>query len=300
MTTATAQRTDRPAEVEEYRNELQATYRYLRLGIILLTLTLGFSVGMQIAADGGSVLPSVSAYYYTPARAVFVASLVAVGTCMVIHRGRSDTEDVLLNLAGYLAFFVAFVPTARVEATEGEAAAAIPPDFVAAVTNNTWAIFVVGLGAFAVELLVVPQRERNIDSRSSRVAFAVTVLAYLGLLAFFLLARQTFLEWGHGVAAIGLFICIVCVVGINGVALVRARRAAGATGAAPWLNRYTYGFLGMVLSAALVIGVVRPLLEQWIFVLEAALILQVLGFWITQTVERWTVPEPPQDHLVPG
>lgn len=289
-----------PSRATDYRNELQATYRYLRLAIILLTLMLGVSVAIQIATDGGAVLPSVSAYYYTPARGVFVASLVAVGTCMVIHRGRSDTEDVLLNLAGYLAFFVAFVPTAQEQVAEGQAEAAIPPDFVAAVTNNTWAILAVGLAAFVVELTVVPQRERNMSSRSARIAFAATILVYLGLAAFFLFARQAFFDWGHGVAAIGLFLCIVCVVGINGVALARALAERGKAGRHPMLNRYTYGFAGMVVSAVLIIFVVRPWMEQWIFVLEAALIAQFLGFWITQTIERWREPEPLQDTLVPG
>ena len=283
-----------------YRQELQSTYRYLRLAIILLTLLLFISVGLQIVADGWQVLPSVSAYYYTPARGVFVASLCAIGTCMVVHRGRSDLEDVLLNASGYLAFFVAFVPTPREGATAGSGNAVVPEDFVSAVTNNTSAILVVGLVAFVVEVLVVPQRERNTGSRGGRVALVGSAVAYLGLAGFFLFARQTFLDNGHGVAAIVLFLGIVGVVGVNGVAMARARAASGATGRGPLLNRYTYGFLGMVVSAVLIIVVVRPLVEQWIFVLEAALILQFLGFWITQTVERWEVPEPPQDTMVPG
>lgn len=285
---------------QRYRQELQSTYRYVRLSIILLTLLLFVSVCLQIVADGWQVLPSVSAYYYTPARGVFVASLCAVGTCMIIHRGRSDLEDVLLNFSGYLAFFVAFVPTAREEATAGTGNVVIPEDFVAAVVNNTTAILLVGLVAFVVEILVVPQRERNTGSRGGRVALVVSALAYLGLAAFFLFGRQTFLDVGHGVAAIVLFLGIVGVVGVNGVAMARARAAAGTGGRHPLLNRYTYGFLGMVVSAVLIIVVVRPLVEQWIFVLEAALILQFLGFWITQTVERWQVPEPPQDAMVPG
>ncbi|WP_156252047.1 hypothetical protein [Pseudactinotalea terrae] len=283
-----------------YRHELQATYRYLRLSIILLTGLLGIAVGLQILADGGSVLPSVSAYYYTPARAVFVASLCAVGACMVIHRGRSDLEDVLLNFSGYLAFFVAFVPTARKEAVEGQGTAVIPEDFVAAVINNTWAILIVGALAFVVEMVVLPQRERSTGTRGGKAALVASALAYVGLLLFFLLARQSFLDWGHGLAAIVLFIGIMGVVGVNGIAMARARQEAGHTKRTRWFNRYTYGFLGMLVSAILIVVAVRPFVEQWVFVLEAALIAQFLGFWITQTVERWTEPEPRQDALVPG
>lgn len=287
-------------ERASYRHELQATYRYLRLAIILLTMLLGTAVGLQIIADGGAVLPSVSAYYYTPARGVFVASLCAVGACMIIHRGRSDLEDVLLNFSGYLAFFVAFVPTAREDASAGEGNVVIPTDFVDAVINNTWAILVVGAVAFVVEMAVLPQRERSTHSRGGKAALVFSALAYLGLLLFFLLARQSFLDWGHGLAAIVLFLGIVGVVGVNGVAMARARQEAGHTRTTRWLNRYTYGFFGMILSALLIVVVVRPFLDQWIFVLEAALIAQFLGFWITQTVERWTAPERRQDALVPG
>jgi hypothetical protein len=285
-------------ERARYRHELQATYRYLRLSIILLTSLLGVAVGLQIIADGGTVLPSVSAYYYTPARGVFVASLCAVGACMVIHRGRSDLEDVLLNFSGYLAFFVAFVPTARTEAADG--VAVIPEDVVDAVINNTWAILVVGALAFVVEMVVLPQQERSTGTRGGRAALVISALAYVGLLLFFLVARQSFLDWGHGLAAIVLFVGIMGVVGVNGIAMARARQEAGHTKRTRWFNRYTYGFLGMLVSAILIVVAVRPFVEQWIFVLEAALIAQFLGFWITQTVERWTEPEPRQDALVPG
>ena len=77
-----------PSHRQGHLHELQATYRYLRLAIILLTALLLLSVALQIGADDGEVLASVSAYYYTPARDVFVASLCAIGTCLIIHRGR--------------------------------------------------------------------------------------------------------------------------------------------------------------------------------------------------------------------
>jgi hypothetical protein len=292
--------TDAPPPLHSYPHELQATYRYLRLSIIMLMMLLGTAVGLQIIADDGELLLSVSAYYYTPARGVFVASLCAVGACMIIHRGRSDLEDVLLNLSGYLAFFVAFVPTPRQQAVAGRGTAVIPADFVDAVINNTWAILIVGALAFVVEMAVLPQRERSTRTRGGKAALVASAVAYLGLLLFFLLARQSFLAWGHGLAAIVLFLGIVGVVGVNGIAMARARQEAGHSSRTCWLNRYTYGFLGMLGSALLIVLVVRPFVEQWVFVLEAALIAQFLGFWITQTVERWRQPQPRQDALVPG
>lgn len=284
-----------------HQHELQATYRYLRLAIILLTLLLGLSVGLQISADGGAVLLSVSAYYYTPARDVFVASLCAIGTCLIIHRGRSDTEDVLLNASGYLAFFVAFVPTAPVsDPAGGGVQTQVPPDFVAALTQNTWAILTVGLLGLILEVTLVPQRERQLGSSGAKGALVVTALAYLGLAGYFLIAREAFFDYGHGIAASILFLAIVGIVGVNGMALVRARAENGISRRGQWLNRYTFGFVAMIATAGLVLGPVRLLVDQWIFILEALLIVQFCAFWITQTVERWHAPVVRQDLLVPG
>jgi hypothetical protein len=56
-------------------------------------------------------LSSVSAYFYTPARSVFVAGLVGLGVCMLALRGMNLAEDIFLNIGGIFAFLVAFVPT---------------------------------------------------------------------------------------------------------------------------------------------------------------------------------------------
>lgn len=168
-----------------HAHEMQATFRYLRLAIILLTLLLGVGVGMQIAADGGAVLMSVSAYYFTGARDVFVASLCAIGACLIIHRGRSDTEDALLNLSGYLAFVVAFVPTTPAQAVydPGAQVAQVPiaPDVGASITQNTWAALAVGLVAFVLEMVLMPQRERRRHTRQGAVVRLAGAVGYLVL-----------------------------------------------------------------------------------------------------------------------
>ncbi|HLS16131.1 MAG TPA: hypothetical protein VK095_16610 [Beutenbergiaceae bacterium] len=291
----------RSARAVGHRHDMQATYRYLRLAIILLTLLLTLSVIVQIAADDGAVLRSVSAYYYTPARDVFVASLCAIGACMIIYRGRSDTEDVLLNLSGYLAFFVAFVPTspAHIEA-EPRSGAFIPENFITAATQNTWAVLAAGLAGFVIEIAALPQRERQRGSRSGIVVLVAGGVAYLGLAAYFLFARDSFFIHGHGVAAVLLFIGVVGVVGVNATAHARCRAEDGLTRRRQWANWYGVGFAGMLVTALVVLGPVRMLVPQWLFVLEAALIGQFLIFWIIQTVERWHAPTIRADALMPG
>lgn len=286
----------RVARDDQYASH--ATYRYLRLGIVLLGVLLFTGVAIQIVSDQGAVLPSVSAYYYTPARGVFVGSLTAIGACMIIYRGRSDTEDSLLNVSGYLAFFVAFVPTPRQEATGTDATTVFPVDLTAAVVNNSWSILIVGAIGFALQVVLAGQTPGRPWHRNP--ALMLSVGAYLGLLVFFLTARQAFLDLGHYVAALGLFLGVVGVVGVNAVALARARASEGQDRRAQWTNLYTFGFVLMVVTIAFVLIVLRPRMEQWVFVLEGLLIAQFLAFWLTQTVERWRVPDLPQDSLVPG
>ena len=89
------------------------TYRYLRGAMIALLLMLLLSVGYQWwwETDHSCWLGSISAYYYTPARSVFVGSLCALGASLIAYKGHSPEEDVLLNFSGFMAFVVAMVPT---------------------------------------------------------------------------------------------------------------------------------------------------------------------------------------------
>ncbi|MFV0252103.1 MAG: hypothetical protein ACK5H2_02055 [Beutenbergiaceae bacterium] len=284
-----------------HHNDLRTTYRYLRLAIIMVTSLLATSVVIQIGSDDWQVLPSVSAYYYTPARATFVASLCAIGVCMIVHKGRSATEDTLLNFAGYMAFFVAFVPTAnKVDIADAEAEAVIPPDLQAAIINNSWAVLIIGMASLTIWFILAVRQPGFRFSRSGGRAAIATVVAFVGWLTYFLFFQEAFVNTGHVVAAIALFAGIVGVVGINGVALARARAEEGGDKRAQVLNRYTIGFIVMVLSTAFVLVVLRPRVAEYTFWLEALLIGQFLAFWLTQTIERWRVPEPRQDSLIPG
>src|SRR6476620_1914397 len=89
------------------------TYRYLRGAMIALLLMLLLSVGYQWwwETDHSCWLGSISAYYYAPARTVFVGSLCALGASLIAYKGHSPKGDVLLNFSGFMAFVVAMVPT---------------------------------------------------------------------------------------------------------------------------------------------------------------------------------------------
>lgn len=54
---------------------------------------------------------SISVFYYSPARGLFVGTLVAIGVALVAYRGYTRGENWLLNVAGTLAIVVALFPT---------------------------------------------------------------------------------------------------------------------------------------------------------------------------------------------
>ncbi|MGV1009811.1 MAG: hypothetical protein ACOYBY_14550 [Dermatophilaceae bacterium] len=86
------------------------TYRYLRWLMVLLPAVL-FVVTVAYAAIQQDLQTSISAYYGTPVRDVFVGVMIATAVCMVAYQGSSLVEDYTLNGAGFYAVFVAFIPT---------------------------------------------------------------------------------------------------------------------------------------------------------------------------------------------
>ncbi|MEM8926415.1 MAG: hypothetical protein AAGD35_23160 [Actinomycetota bacterium] len=94
----------------EQTNYAVKTYRYLRIAIVGMVATV--LIGILIdRLDTGVLLGSISAYYYTVAGPLFVGALIMIGVSLIVIRGETATEDVVLNLAGMLAPVVALVPT---------------------------------------------------------------------------------------------------------------------------------------------------------------------------------------------
>jgi len=74
------------------------TTRYLGLGLLGLVVGLGASVLYEQAQTHPSCWQeSISAYYYTPVQSFFVAALVSIGIGMIVLKGNTEWEDVLLN-----------------------------------------------------------------------------------------------------------------------------------------------------------------------------------------------------------
>src|SRR5436309_15856932 len=88
------------------------SYLFLRraVGIIGLSLPVVLIIGKRIV-DGGDLLDSVSDYYYSDLRGVFVGSMCAIGVFLLSYRGYGLIDDIAGDIAAVGAFGVALFPT---------------------------------------------------------------------------------------------------------------------------------------------------------------------------------------------
>lgn len=208
------------------RSDTLSTYRHLRLAMPLLLVMLLVAVGQGAlsAPPGVCFEGSISGYYFTSVRAVFVTALCALGTCLIVYRGNRDDEDIALNVSGALAFVVAFVPTRVPSDTDVKCSATnVPrPDHLEeAVTNNMWAMITASLAAIVVAMILVALSNQTAkrDGRVPSTAPMRALWVFLGVLA---LGTVAFVRWpdgfranAHTTAAFGTFIGILAVVVLN-------------------------------------------------------------------------------------
>lgn len=99
-----------PLEGSRDGDVVRETYRHLRMILVALPFLILVGTILAFAFQLESFQDSISAYYLGPLRDVFVGAMVGTAVCLVAYRG-PPLEDYALNLAGFYAVFVAFVPT---------------------------------------------------------------------------------------------------------------------------------------------------------------------------------------------
>ena len=269
------------------------TYRYVRASIVGSVLLLFAAVGLQIVADGGAVESSISAYYYGPARSVFVGILVAMGLALVAIKGRSGLEEIALNLAGMLAPVVAFVPT-TVLASKGtcpeDVKRCIDAQFLPGVENNMGALILVGPPVLVFAWWT--SRKHGTTDRSGRLSLWGATAVWAVFAAWFWWGpRQPFLDLAHYVSAVLMFGLVIVVVAYNALRTDHAFSVAGGVVS----YRRLYSVIAALMAITLVTAVVyffvtgadTRLSFPWIFLLETILLTLFMAFWVVQTKEFW-------------
>lgn len=118
-------------KASELQNHMAGTYFSLRWGMVVMAFAfpIVITLGDFLLYKSG-LLASLSAYYYTGVRDVFVGLLVAIGACLYLYKGFSVSENVALNLAGVFVVAVAMFPT---QANCGESCALFTTHTVSAI-----------------------------------------------------------------------------------------------------------------------------------------------------------------------
>ncbi|MDZ7675547.1 MAG: hypothetical protein U5K30_10820 [Acidimicrobiales bacterium] len=269
------------------------TYRYLRIGMVGVVFLLAVSVGFErLEVEPACWQTSVSAYYYTPVRAIFVGGLLAIGLCLIVIKGRTWWEDGCLNVAGMLAPVVAVVPTSdvgrcwsqepirRPVEVDGDLAAWV----VANIDNNIRALLVAGIAGLVVAAVIASVATQDVLA-VAQVGQRATRRSLLAAMVFLLVSAAAYAWWddfgtrAHGIAAAVMFVFL-----------------AMAVGGKAWNLRLDpektiYVRLYAAIAALMIgSGVVMFPLGGWdhrILVLEATEIALFAAFWLAQTKEHW-------------
>jgi hypothetical protein len=279
--------------VAKHSESTTKTYLYLRVGLVALALFLAASLVIEMAFGDTEWLGSISAYYYTPVRSVFVGTLCAMGECLIAIKGRDrPREDLMLNLAGMCAPVVALVPTPLEDAACGSATRCVPDAFVPGVVNNVQALLVVGVAGV---LFAARTIRRDTHERGDLLAIGVSAGGLVGFALWFFIGRDSFLDYAHYGTAVPMFGLIVAVALVN-AAKVDEFVAEGGTLTVGQAETYKKAyraiayFMGVVIGGALVLFVVKAATDSqpfahWVFVVEALLLAAFTAFWILQTLQ---------------
>jgi hypothetical protein len=265
------------------------SYRYLRIGILGAVLLLATSIVIE-RTKVDCWQTSISAYYYTPVRAIFVGSMIAVGFALIVIKGKG-VEDVFLNFAGMLAPLVAVAPTTDVGRCWSTPPRPLPiegssvaPWVDANIDNNVMALLIAGGIGLIVALLIAAISKGSIKEVFTKVDPG-TLWSLAATAAVLLLAWWLFQNWSvfdrraHGFAAVGMFTFLICAV------TTKAVQHKNDAPAGYFLPYAAVAFLMAV--GGLVISLGRLGGEHTVFFLEAFEILLFAAFWLVQTTENW-------------
>src|SRR5277367_3747671 len=100
-----------PTSAGSMKNPVVLSYRQLRLYVGLIGVLLPVVLVIANWIDGYGIQPSLSGYYYTPMRNIFVGALWGIGVFLVAYNGYDREDGVITNIAGASAIAISLFPT---------------------------------------------------------------------------------------------------------------------------------------------------------------------------------------------
>jgi uncharacterized membrane protein len=271
------------------------TYRYLRIGMVGAVVLLAASIAIE-RSKVDCWQTSISAYYYTPVRAIFVGTLLAVALALIAYKGKGTWEDLSLNFAGMLAPVVAVAPTTDVGRCWSLAPSPLPVKddgslaewVVTNIDNNIYALLVAGVVGLVVSAITrVVLRRVSAPTRVERstlIALGLTALA-LASVWWLMQTWDDFSTRAHGYAAVLLFVFLIGAIVAN-VFEHRAERKKDRRN-----KRWSWVYMGvaaLMVLGGVVIWLTRIFDEHTVFALETYEIAFFALYWSAQTVDNWS------------
>ena len=175
---------------------LVLSYLGLRKAVGIIGISLPFVLVLGGVLLGGSgIQNSISAYYYTAMRDVFVGSLCAIAVFLISYRGYDRKDDLAGDLASICALGIALFPT------HFEAPLSSNAKIIGTLHLVFGAMFFLTLAYFSLALFrktdpaKVPTR-RKLQRNVVYTVCGYTILACIALIVLFsLLPGDTSLEW---------------------------------------------------------------------------------------------------------
>ncbi|WP_315098090.1 hypothetical protein [uncultured Cellulomonas sp.] len=271
----------------------RATYRHLRMMLIALPILLLVTSALA-ALVLHSVAGSISAYYLGPFRDVFVGAMVGTAVCLVAYRG-GPLEDYALNLSGFYAVVVAFVPTGLARTLDD-----LPPGERAELVDSLRLTILAVVIVAAVFLLVEWRTGQWPGTELRRTPFTrflfrgstLLGLGFLALLAWRVIEGDAF----GGVHLAATFLLIGGLV--TAVASHGWPSATGSDPAASYTGWYRLIAVLMVAGLPLLLVLRVARFEYAVIVTEWWEIGLFAIFWTMETVRTWTPrPEASSGHV---
>jgi len=272
----------------------ERTHRYLRLAIGGTVVVIIVSILLTVPSVGW--LPSVSDYFYTPARNAFVGAVIAASLALLALSGRG-AERIILDAAAVFAPIVALVPSVispgSVPGVEVECAKCVPAAFEPDVVNGvtTYLVILAGILLLGIALSIVGAVQGAVISLLlGGVVFAIVLITGLAI-------PELFLGWAHFLATTVFFGLIAA------DAILNAFWRTSSTPPPKWLRIVYLGIAAVMIVdlVALVVATIATAsaptdtaaeIFPWIFVGEVIALLAFLAFWWLQTWQRWDEADP--------
>ncbi len=275
--------------ISEEATTLARTYRYLRIAIATVPVVILVSVAFAIPVFG--VLPSISHYFYTPARTGFTGALIAATACLFALSGRG-LPRALLDIAAMFAPIIAIVPTVIAPGSvpgldDPCTDICVPPPYDVDLDNGIATYLTIGVLALIVVAVLSLAGEVDRGAAASTIAVAGAILLVTGLTWWF--AREAFVRYAHLVAAVAFFALTAAVAALEAVrpsALQPASRGV----------RIAYAVIAVGLAVDLIVTLAlsdeRFSPSRPVFVGETIALLLFLAFWVLQSVNKWRESDP--------